>query len=73
MTDGGAAAAVWIPPPGKWQLSLSQRVRWLPPIVRFLGLRTATVLSGLNRMEEHHPPGPPHWYLFILGTDVGDQ
>jgi hypothetical protein len=51
MTADGAAAAVWLPPPGRWQLPLPQRLRLLPPLVRFLGLRAASVLSGLGR---HH-------------------
>jgi ribosomal protein S18 acetylase RimI-like enzyme len=54
-------------------MSLSQRVWLLPTIVRFLGLRTATVLGGLNRMEERHPSDPPHWYLFVLGTEPAAQ
>jgi hypothetical protein len=66
MTADGAAAAVWLPPPGRWQLSRFQRLRLLPPLVRFLGLRTASVLAGLERMEARHPHDPPHWYLFIL-------
>jgi GNAT superfamily N-acetyltransferase len=69
MTAGGAAAAVWLPPPGRWQLSRPQRLRLLPPLIRFLGLRTASVLGGLDRMEARHPHGPSHWYLFILGTE----
>ena len=73
MTTGGAAAAVWLPPPGNWQLSRSQRVRLLPPLIRFLGLRTASVLAGLDRMEERHPRDPSHWYLFILGTEPAAQ
>lgn len=24
-------------------------------------------------MEERHPPEPPHWYLFILGTEPAAQ
>jgi ribosomal protein S18 acetylase RimI-like enzyme len=24
-------------------------------------------------MEERHPHNPPHWYLFILGTDPAAQ
>jgi hypothetical protein len=35
-----AAAAVWFPPPGRWQATGWQRLRLLPPLVRFLGLRT---------------------------------
>jgi ribosomal protein S18 acetylase RimI-like enzyme len=73
MTAGGAAAAVWLPPPGRWQLSWAQRLRLLPPLVRFLGLRTASVLGGLERMEERHPDDRSHWYLFILGTEQAAQ
>ncbi len=73
MTAGGAAAAVWLPPPGRWRLSPSQRLRLLPPLVRFLGLRTVSVLGGLERMEARHPHDPPHWYLFILGTEQAAQ
>jgi hypothetical protein len=73
MTAEGTAAAVWLPPPGRWQLSRSQRVRLLPALVRFLGLRTASVLAGLERMEARHPHDPPHWYLFILGTKPAAQ
>ena len=73
MTDAGAAAAVWFPPPGRWQLPLPQRLRLLPPLVRFFGLRTASILGGLNRMEERHPRDPSHWYLFILGTEQAAQ
>jgi ribosomal protein S18 acetylase RimI-like enzyme len=73
MTDGGDAAAVWLPPPGRWQLSRPQRLLLLPALVRFFGLRTASVLGGLERMEKRHPDDPPHWYLFILGTEQAAQ
>ena len=73
MTADGAAAAVWLPPPGRWQLSRPQQLRLLPPLVRFLGLRTASVLGGLDRMEDRHPQDPSHWYLFILGTEPAAQ
>jgi hypothetical protein len=53
MTAGGAAALVWLPPPGRWQLSRPQLLRLLPPLVWFLGLRTASVLAGLDRPD--HP------------------
>jgi hypothetical protein len=61
MTAGGAAAAGWLPPPGRWQLSGRQRLGLLPSLVRFLGRRTASVLGGLERMEARHPDSPPHW------------
>jgi GNAT superfamily N-acetyltransferase len=73
MAGDGAAAAVWLPPPGRWQESRWQRLGLLPPLVRFLGLRTPSVLGGLNRMEERHPHDPPHWYLFILGVEQAAQ
>ena len=73
MTAGGAAAAVWLPPPGRWQLSSPQRLRLLPALVRFFGLRTASVLGGLERMEKQHPHNRSHWYLFILGTEPAAQ
>jgi ribosomal protein S18 acetylase RimI-like enzyme len=69
MTADGAAAAVWLPPPGRWQLSRPQRLRLLPSLVRFFGLRTASVLGGLEGMEARHPQDRSHWYLFILGTE----
>jgi ribosomal protein S18 acetylase RimI-like enzyme len=73
MTADGAAAAVWLPPPGRWQLSRPQQLWLLPTLVRFLGLRTASVLAGLERMEARHPHDPSHWYLFILGTEPAAQ
>jgi ribosomal protein S18 acetylase RimI-like enzyme len=73
MTADRAAAAVWLPPPGRWQLPLFQRLRLLPGLVRFLGRRTASILGGLERMEARHPHNPPHWYLFILGTEPAAQ
>ena len=73
MTVDGSAAAVWLPPPGRWQLSRPQQLRLLPALVRFLGLRTVSVLGGLDRMEARHPHDPPHWYLFILGTEQAAQ
>jgi ribosomal protein S18 acetylase RimI-like enzyme len=72
MTRDGAAVAVWIPP-GGWLMSISEQVRLLPPIIRFFGLRTPTVLRGLEIMERRHPHHPPHWYLFILGTERSAQ
>jgi ribosomal protein S18 acetylase RimI-like enzyme len=73
MTADGASAAVWLPPPGRWQLPLPQRLRLLPALVRFLGLRTTSVLAGLDRMEARHPDDRSHWYLFILGTEQAAQ
>jgi ribosomal protein S18 acetylase RimI-like enzyme len=72
-TTDAAAAAVWLPPPGRWQLPLPQQLRLLPALVRFLGLRTASILAGLERMEARHPQDRAHWYLFILGTEQAAQ
>jgi ribosomal protein S18 acetylase RimI-like enzyme len=73
MTADGTAAAVWLPPPGRWPLSRRQRLRLLPPLVRFFWLRTVSVLAGLERMEQRHPDDRSHWYLFILGTEAAAQ
>jgi ribosomal protein S18 acetylase RimI-like enzyme len=73
MTTDRSAAAVWLPPPGRWQLSRPQQLRLLPALVRFFGLRTVSVLGALDRMEQRHPHNPPHWYLFILGTEPAAQ
>jgi len=72
-TTDEAAAAVWLPPPGHWQLPLPQQLRLLPALVRFLGLRTTSVLAGLERMEARHPQDRAHRYLFILGTEPTAQ
>ena len=72
-TTDEAAAAVWLPPPGRWQLPVPQRLRLLAALVRFLGLRTASILAGLERMEARHPQDRDHWYLFILGTEQAAQ
>ena len=42
-------------------------------LVRFLGVRTVSVLGGLDCMEERHPRDRSHWYLFILGTEQAAQ
>jgi ribosomal protein S18 acetylase RimI-like enzyme len=73
MTTDETAAAVWFPPPGRWQLPLPQRLGLLAGLVRFLGLRTASILAGLERMEARHPQDRAHWYLFILGTEQAAQ
>ena len=36
-------------------------------------VRTASVMGGLERMEQRHPHDPPHWYLFILGAEPTAQ
>ena len=48
MTAGGAAAAVWLPPPGRWQLSRAQRLRLLPPLVSSLGCGRPRCWVGLS-------------------------
>jgi ribosomal protein S18 acetylase RimI-like enzyme len=73
MTAGGPRPRSGSRPPGRWQLSRAQRLRLLPSLVRFFGLRTASVLGGLERMEKQHPDDRSHWYLFILGTEPAAQ
>ena len=74
MTADGAAAAVWLPPPGTMAaVAPRSGCGCCLPLVRFFGLRTASVLGGLERMEERHPDDRSHWYLFILGTEQAAQ
>jgi ribosomal protein S18 acetylase RimI-like enzyme len=70
--DGDAVAA-WFSPPGTARLPLGRRLGVLLPLMRFIGPRTPAVLRGLERMEERHPVSPPHWYLFLVGTEPAAQ
>lgn len=62
-----AAAAVWIPP-GLEELSAEQEVEAERLLAELLGARAAEVSALLDRFGAAHPPGPPHYYLTLLGT-----
>lgn len=66
------AAALWTPP-GRWQLTATQRLRLLPSMARCFGPgRLPAVLRALGQLDAQHPD-PPHWYLGLLGTDPDHQ
>lgn len=62
-----AAASVWIPP-GGIELTADEEASLEPMLERQIGPRAAEVLALFERLEHAHPPGPPHYYLSLLGT-----
>ena len=71
MSADGNAAAVWLPPAGLKALSLppTQMLRMLPRLISMTGLtRMTRAIATGDAMEKHHPPQPPHWYLFFIGV-----
>jgi GNAT superfamily N-acetyltransferase len=72
-TDDQGAVAVWAPP-GQWRVSVGRQLRLLPRYVSIASMRWApSRLVTFNKIEGHHPKGPPHWYLPTLGTDPTRQ
>jgi len=61
------AAAVWIPPGGA-ELTDEEEERLAPLLTGLLGARAGEVLTLVDRFEEAHPTGEPHYYLTLLGT-----
>lgn len=71
-TDGLVGGALWAPP-GKWKMGLLQQLLLTPKMVRTTTWkRLPTVLGGINAVEKKHPAAP-HFYLFVLGVDPGQQ
>lgn len=63
-----AAAALWLPP-GMPELSPPEAARLEPMLREMLGDgRAELVLRTFERFDEAQPPGPPHYYLSLLGT-----
>jgi ribosomal protein S18 acetylase RimI-like enzyme len=65
------AAAVWLPPAGLASLSIppSRMLGMFPRLLKIAGWSRLTRVMALGEaMEKHHPPEPPHWYLFFLGV-----
>lgn len=63
-----AAVAMWIPP-GASELTEEEGERVEAMITGLVGPRAPQVMELLERFESSHPPGPPHYYLSLLGTD----
>lgn len=71
MSADANAGAVWLPPSGLASLKTppSQMLRMLPRLIRLTGWsRITRAMATGDAMEKHHPPEPPHWYLFFIGV-----
>ncbi len=71
MSADGHAGAVWLPPSGLSALKTrpSQMLFMLPRLIRLTGFsRMTRAMATGEAMEKHHPPEPPHWYLFFVGV-----
>lgn len=65
------AAAAWLPPDGISSLALPtwRMVLMFPRMLRITGWsRLLRAVALGEALEKHHPPSPPHWYLFFLGV-----
>lgn len=66
-----AAAAAWLPASGLASLSIPawRMMLMLPRMLQITGWSRLTRAMALgDAMEKHHPPEPPHWYLFFIGV-----
>lgn len=71
-TDGLHGGALWAPP-GKWKMGLLQQILLTPKMARVTTWkRLGKVMAGINAIEKQHPR-PPHFYLFVLGTEPEHQ
>lgn len=61
------AVSVWIPP-GASELTDAEQERVEPLLRELLGSRAPQVIQLLERFEESHPTGTPHYYLSLFGT-----
>ncbi len=66
LADGGASAALWIPP-GKPELRPEDEERLGPLLAELLGDGAARVLDTFERFDAAHPQ-EPHYYLSLLAT-----
>lgn len=69
-SDAGGAA-LWCAP-GHWKQTASHTLGLARPSLRLFGTRTPRALAALASLEKHHP-GPPHWYLAVIGTAPAHQ
>jgi GNAT superfamily N-acetyltransferase len=67
MTDNAEAAAVWIPP-GKPEMTRAEEGRFASLIGELFGDRAGELRDLFEQFDEHHPQGPPHYYLSLWGT-----
>ncbi|HVT00368.1 MAG TPA: GNAT family N-acetyltransferase [Solirubrobacterales bacterium] len=73
MSAGGESAAVWAAP-DNWRSSVRDDLAFSRALLHPRLLRRAPLVGwGLQGIERHHPPAPPHWYLATLGTEPAAQ
>jgi ribosomal protein S18 acetylase RimI-like enzyme len=71
LSDGGEAAAVWLPP-GVAELSDADEQLVEPMLREMLGSRAEATLDCLERFSAARP-AEPHYYLSLLGTDPSQR
>ena len=67
VTDGCAAASVWIPPGGT-EIAEEDEARMEELLKDLVGARAGEVMELLGRFDAAHPHDEPHYYLSLLGT-----
>lgn len=68
LHEDGAAVALWIPPE-RQEMSEKDAERFPAVVEEACGPQVGPrVLAMLQNFELHHPHGPPHYYLSLLGT-----
>lgn len=67
MTDNAETAAVWLPP-GKPEMTKEEEARFTTRMGELLGERAGELFAVFDLFDEHHPGGPPHYYLSLWGT-----
>jgi len=67
ITEGGEAAAIWIPPDGT-ELSVEQEDQLGELAAEYLGPAAGEFDELMARFDAVHPRGEPHYYLSLLGT-----
>ncbi len=72
-TDDLRCAALWAPP-GGWRLGLRGDAQIFPCFMHpRLIARMPRAAVGWSLLERHHPRGPLHFYLAVLGTEPSAQ
>ncbi len=72
LTEGGEAAAIWIPP-GAASMTPEQEERLAGLAAEHLGPAADSYLELLEQLHRAHPHGEPHYFLTLLGTHPGHR
>lgn len=67
ITEGGGAAAIWIPPGGK-DLDEAAEADLKPLLADLVGDHADAFMAGIEAFDEAHPHDPPHYYLSLFAT-----